>query len=218
MDADIPTGTGTGPLSATARKVLDAAVDLLRTTGQLSMRSLVQSAGVANMTPYNLFGSKHGLLAALSQKELGRAIGRAARVTTVDSLERVFAALDMGFEAFSGDENYYRALYGAAYASNDPSLVEVFQAPRILYWNSLLDACREQGFLDDATRSDTLTQILMYTYTGAVLRWIDRTIGTRQLYAEINYVLMILLLSHATPTARERVQKRLRQWEAFLHA
>jgi AcrR family transcriptional regulator len=218
MDLHIPTDADNEPLSATRRKVLDAAVELLRTTGQLSMRSLVQSAGVANMTPYNLFGSKHGLLAALSRKELGRAVGRVARVRAVDALERVFAALDMGYEAFSGDESYYRALYRAAYASNDPSLVEVFQAPRIIYWNSLLDACREQGFLVETTRSETLTQILMYTYTGAVQRWIEKTIGTRQLYAEINYVLMILFLSHATPTARERVQKRLRHWEAFLHA
>ena len=218
MDAVIPSEAETGPLSATGRKVLDAAGDLLRATGQLSMRSLVQSAGVANMTPYNLFGSKHGLLAALSQKELGHAIGRTAQVRSADSLEHVFAALDIGFEMFSGDENYYRALYRAAYASSDPSLIEVFQAPRILYWNSLLDACREQGFLVKTTRSDTLTQILMYTYTGAVQRWIEKTIGTRQLYAEINYVLMILFLSHATPKGRDRVQKRLRQWEAFLHA
>jgi AcrR family transcriptional regulator len=218
MDVDIPTEAGTGALSATGQRVLDAAVDLLRTTGQLSMRSLVQSAGVANMTPYNLFGSKRGLLAALSQKELGRAIGRAAKVKAPDGLERVFAALDMGFETFSGDETYYRALYRAAYASNDPSLVEVFQAPRIIHWNAILDDCREQGFLVASTRSDTLTQILMYTYTGAVQRWIEKTIGTRQLYAEINYVLMILFLSHATPLARDRVQARLRQWEASLHA
>ena len=77
---------------------------------------------------------------------------------------------------------------------------------RILYWNSLLEACREQGFLVKTTRSDTLTQSLMYTYTGAVQHWIEKTIGTRQLYAEINYVLMILFLSHATPKGRDRIQ------------
>ena len=98
MDAVIPSEAETEPLSATGRKVLDAAGDLLRATDQLSMRSLVQPAGVANMTPYNLFGSKHGgLLAALSQKELGHAIGRTAQVRSADSLEHVFAALDIGF-------------------------------------------------------------------------------------------------------------------------
>jgi hypothetical protein len=44
------------------------------------------------------------------------------------------------------------------------------------------------------------------------------TITTRQLYAEINYALMILLLSHATARARDRLQKRMRSWEASLHA
>jgi len=207
-----------GPLSPTAQKVLDAAVDLLRATGQLSMRNLVQAAGVAGMTPYNLFGSKHGLLAALSQKELGHAIRKVGGAEVADSLERVFAALDMGFETFAGDEAYFRALYRAAYASSDPSLIEIFQAPRTVYWNLLLDTCRDEGFLLRTTRSDTLTQILMYTYTGAVQRWIEGVITTRQLYAEINYALMILLLSHAAPKARDRIQKRMRQWEAFLHA
>jgi AcrR family transcriptional regulator len=217
MDGEIYT-EAQGPPSPTAQKVLDAAVDLLRATGQLSMRKLAQSANVAGMTPYNLFGSKQGLLAALSQKELGHAIRRVGGAQAADSLDRVFAALDMGFETFSSDEDYYRALYRAAYASSDPSLIEIFQAPRTVYWNLLLDACRDEGFLVKNTRSDTLTQILMYTYTGAVQRWIEGTITTRQLYAEINYALMILLLSHATPKARDRIQKRMRTWEAFLHA
>ena len=134
MDGEIDIEAQVQP-SATARKVLDAAVELLRTTGQLSMRALAQSAGVAGMTPYNLFGSKHGLLAALSRKELGHAIERVDAAQVADSLERVFVALDMGFETFSGDEDYYRSLYRAAYASSDPSLIATFQAPRVVYWN-----------------------------------------------------------------------------------
>jgi AcrR family transcriptional regulator len=206
-----------GAPSATAQRVLDAAVDLLRATGQLSMRKLAQSANVAGMTPYNLFGSKQGLLSALSENELALVIRRVDRTPVADSLDRVFAALDVAFETFSADEDYFRALYSAAYASSQPSLIAIFQSPRTIYWNSLLDAARDQGFLTKNTRSDTLVQILMYTYIGAVQRWIAMIITTRQLYAETNYVLMILLLSHATPKARDRIQRRLRTWEAFLH-
>ena len=114
MEGDIHT-EAQGPPSPTAQKVLDAAVDLLRATGQLSMRKLAQSANVAGMTPYNLFGSKQGLLAALSQKELGHAIRRVGGAQVADSLDRMFA--------------------------------EIFQAPRTVYWNLLLDACRDEGFL-----------------------------------------------------------------------
>ena len=206
------------PLTPTAQKVLDAAVLLLRETGQLSMRRLAQTAGVAGMTPYNLFGSKHGLLAALSQNELNAAMRRLDSTPHQDSLRRIFTTLDLGFDTFGKEPDYYKALYRAAYASNDPTMVEVFQAPRIAYWNSLLEACRKDGFLEKATRSDTLTQVLMYTYTGAVGRWIEHTISTRQLYAEINYTLMILLLSHVAPHARDAVQQRMRHWERFLHA
>jgi len=46
MEGDIHT-EAQGPPSPTAQKVLDAAVDLLRATGQLSMRKLAQSANVA---------------------------------------------------------------------------------------------------------------------------------------------------------------------------
>lgn len=204
-------------LSPMGQKVLDAAVELLRTTGELSMRKLVESAGVAGMTPYNLFGSKHGLLRALSQKELNRAVKSLQQAPVQDSLERLFAALDMGFQTFSSDEVYFRALYRAAYASGDPAMIEIFQVPRSAYWNSLLDACRDDGFLLEEGRSETITQILMYTYIGAVQRWIELTINTRQLYAEINFTLNILMLSQATPKATDRIQRRMKYWESFLY-
>lgn len=204
-----------GAPTPTARRVLDAAVELLRTTGQLSMRKLAERAGVAGMTTYNLFGSKHGLLAALSRRELGRAVG--GRGTPPgDALERVFAALDVGLEVFSGDEAYFRALYGAVYASGDLSLTQVFQAPRVDYWNGLLDDCRAEGLIARGARTRALTQILMHAYAGYVQQWIRCAITTEHLYAEINYALMILLLAHATPKGHDRIEARLRAWEARL--
>ena len=205
------------PPKSSSQKILNAAVELLRSGGNLSMRKLAQTAGVAGQTPYNVFGSKQGLLVALSQRQLDWANQQLDRVKERDSLQRVFLSLDAGYESFNADPIYYRALYEAAYTSSDPSMVEVFQAPRIVFWQNLFESCRAEGYLVEACPSGSLTQILMYTYTGAIRRWIDESISTRQLYAEVNYVLMILLLAYATPAAQDRLKARMRQWEAFLH-
>ncbi|WP_439814217.1 TetR/AcrR family transcriptional regulator [Zavarzinia sp. CC-PAN008] len=203
-------------LSPTAQRILDAAVDVLRATGQLSMRRLVECAGVANMTPYNLFKSKHGILAALSGRELDAGLRRLEAQAPGDGLARMLAGLDNAFAALEADPDYYRALYGAAYGGGDPALIRIFQEPRVVYWSALLERCRDEGLLQAEARGGLIIQYLMDMFSGAIRRWLGGEITTVQLSAQVNYGIMLLLLPHMTAAGAPRVAARLHLAKALL--
>lgn len=55
------------------------------------MRELARAARLSEMTPYNLFGSKAGVLAALFEDAMGRIVARSFTKTRADPIDRLFA-------------------------------------------------------------------------------------------------------------------------------
>src|SRR5689334_17684663 len=73
------------------RRILEAAAQLIRASGGagLSMRTLAERAEVSLATPYNLFGSKSGVLTALQFSTLEKLEEAMEELGARDPIEQV---------------------------------------------------------------------------------------------------------------------------------
>jgi AcrR family transcriptional regulator len=83
--------------------------------GDFSMRRLAEDAGMAEVTPYNLFGSKRGVLEALYAVLRRESEQRLAAMRRPDPLARVFDAIDLLADDIAAAPGFYRALFGALF-------------------------------------------------------------------------------------------------------
>jgi AcrR family transcriptional regulator len=102
--------------SDTRARVLDAARDLLMSSGSVSIDAIARSASVARMTVYYQFGSKSGLIEALFDHLAER--GLAARLPAAFGRKRPLEALDAVIETFvcfwASERDVMRRIRGVA--------------------------------------------------------------------------------------------------------
>jgi len=178
--------------------LLDAARRILATS-DLSMRRLADEAGVAEATPYNLFGSKRGVVAALYEDQRRRSEARLAERTS-DPIGRLFAAIDLLAEDLAAQPHFHRALFGAVYRpAGEPGPAADEPDPGIGFWMALVDAAREAGHFRDGARIDLYARCLMHLITGAMLDWSDGRIEAADWRAVTRHGMALLTL----PVARD---------------
>lgn len=96
-------------------RIIRAAGLIIRSEGveKLTMRRLAQDADVALKTPYNLFESKTGLLISLLNKAMESLIEDLEPDEQDTAVAGLFGSLEEIQSFFSGDEDYYRAIFWA---------------------------------------------------------------------------------------------------------
>jgi AcrR family transcriptional regulator len=199
-------------------QILDAARRLVRATGgtDFPMHRLASEAEVALVTPYNLFGSKSGVLYALlndSLERLDRAVGVRPAAKPVDAvLELAGIAADM----YTSDSAFYRPLMQCVLGVRDlehrPRAIE--RSERL--WSRTVDAAVRGGLLSRSVDGDLLARQLMITFIGALDLWVHEDLGDDAFRAQSLYGSALLVLAHGTPSARPRLQARLRAIEKRL--
>ncbi|WP_160289727.1 TetR/AcrR family transcriptional regulator [Novosphingobium pentaromativorans] len=199
-------------------RVLEAAFELLSETGTLKMRDLAERAEVAHVTPYNVFGSKRELLAEISRSLIAESRDKLELHTYRNGLEYLFAALDRTSSTLTDDPSFYRALYREAYGGRDFALLETVQRPRLDFWNEVLLRCREEGIFKASMKTESVTQSLVYLFAGSVSRWINESIDTTEMLAELNVPFLKLLEWEAFPKWRPFIEDRIRYWSNLLPA
>lgn len=102
-------------------RVLDAAEGLLaQGSAGFSMRELANEAGVSFATPFNLFGSKAGIILALSARRIASMHARLTEVTLPDTaVARVLLAVDIAASVMLTAPDVNRAVMGAISAPSD---------------------------------------------------------------------------------------------------
>ncbi len=96
------------------RRVLDAAERLLRSgKAEFSMRDLAVEAGVSFATPFNQFGSKAGIMHALSGRRIEAMAGRYAALSApADAAGRVRLAIEIAVAVMLEEPDVNRAVMG----------------------------------------------------------------------------------------------------------
>lgn len=201
------------------RRIIDAARDLIRETGDagLSMRALAARAGVSLATPYNLFGSRQAIVLAVLQ-DVREYQQRFAALRSTDPIERIFAALDLALEYYKNDPRFYKALWGAIFNSTDDVRTGLLNPHRSAFWEGLIADAIAAGALTRAISPRLLHQQLDFVLRAAMHGWVVGEIEQERLTPTAVCGFALLLIGASTPAWRAPLQARLNDSLARLDA
>ena len=166
-------------------QILDAARRLIRATGgtDFPMRRLAEESEVSLVTPYNLFGSKSGVLYALLNDSLE---GLDREVDVRPSAKPVDAVLELAgiaAELYASDPAFYRPLIrfllGVADAERRPRSLE----QSLQRWTRTVEAAVSGGLLPATIDRGLLARQLLITFVGVLELWMSTRISTTTRFA-----------------------------------
>ncbi len=190
-------------------RILAAAAELLAEGGAeaLTMRELASAAGLSEATPYNLFGSKAGVVEALFQAEMTTIVARSFEHTPSDPIERLFVSTEMLAETWASESGVFRELIRCARESG-ADLARFSELPTSLLRAGLTDA-RAAGAITDAVPLADVARHVFLSNQGAYEPWISGQTDDATLRRDLIVGLSLSLLSVATPETRKRILERL---------
>ncbi len=202
------------------RRILDAAEALIRKTGttDFSMALLAERASLSGPTPYNLFGSKGGILYALLNRSVDGLFSdiERGRGKSSDPIEMVLHAAQTAGDEFASDPRFYRPLYQFLLGIHDPVHRPAYMDRALFYWKQALLRLAEATLLPDVIPHEQLARMMVINTLGALDLWVQSELDDAQLRAQVLYGTAVLLMSVATPMQRETLSARLRVLERQL--
>lgn len=200
------------------RRILDSAEALIRETSttDFSMAVLAERADLSGPTPYNLFGSKGGILYALLNRAVDSLFSDFARGAVTDPIDAVLLAGQMAADEFANDPGFYLPLYQFLLGVRDPVHRPAYMERALGYWKQSLTPLLESGQLTGALPRDQLARMMVINFVGGLDLWVQSELDDNQFRAQVMYGTSVLLLSVANVGQRNRLLTRLRQLERQL--
>lgn len=194
-------------LIAVAREIIHATGDF-----DLPMRQLAATAQVSLRTPYQLFGSKHGVIRAILKSDQVVFRERTAGLRSENELENLFDRVRLGIDFFADKQPFYRALFRASqgYSGGDETepARENARAFRIL--------CRraqEAGLIfpeiDAALLGETLTDI----FASNLRNWANSSFDIELVDLKIGFGFSVVLCGVTPEPYATRMRERRRRLE-----
>jgi AcrR family transcriptional regulator len=195
------------------QRIVQAARVLIQETGEtgFSMRALAERAGVSLATPYNLLGSKQGVLAALLDADI-EAYQTRLRRRGGDALDTMFLAVTLGRQFYSREPAFYRAVMSAVYASGR-DYRHMFRGPRRLFWKGLVDDVIAAGFVSEAVQPEPFATNLVFIFFAAIMEWVSGEISLPEMESRVHYGFALSLLAVATPKRGGRSERGLGKYQ-----
>jgi AcrR family transcriptional regulator len=193
------------------RAVLDAARAIIRESGTIgfAMRALAQRAGVGEVTPYNLFGSKRGVLEAILTEELERYQQGFAGIGAEDELGALFEYIEVNMAMYRSDPQLYRVVLRDLMLTGDPSLRSFFSAPQRRFFLGLVENAVRAGYLSDIVAPHLIVRTLGRAITSCIGDWLWEGISLESLEANVGLGFTMALRGVATPRAAGRCDELL---------
>ena len=180
---------------------------------EFSMRELADAAGVAFVTPFNLFQSKGGVLLGLIEQRLQAHHARLAPSDPGgDPIERVVSLGLHAARAYTSDPALGRPLLRGLAALEDLRLSEIYGTTVSLWSLALRDAV-EQGILDPDCDVELLARTLHITFAGAQWLWALDQISGAELERQVEYGIRVCLLARVEEPNRADLEARIRELE-----
>jgi AcrR family transcriptional regulator len=199
-------------------QILDAARRLIRATGgtDFPMRRLAEEAEVSLVTPYNLFGSKSGVLYALLSDSLERLDHAVDVRPSAKPVDAVLELAGIAADIYASDAAFYRPLIQFLLGVPDPQHRPRSVEQSLLRWTRTVDAAVDGGLLPATVDRDLLARQLLFTFVGVLEFWIQEDLDDDAFRAQSLYGSTLLVLALASPAARPRLLERLRTIERRL--
>jgi AcrR family transcriptional regulator len=200
-----------------ARELLEAAQAIVRETGNfdLPMRTLAARAQVSLRTPYEVFGSKNGIIRALlkSEQEEFREIVRNYR--SADRIEMFFDRTLLGMDFYAREQPFYRALFRATQAFSGGDETEPAREMLPVYVNMVRRATEEK-FLVDSVDATNVAEILTDIFAANLRTWASSDFDIWLAGQRICFGFSLVLGGAAAPQWVERLQKTAHKYDAAI--
>ena len=199
-------------------RILDAAEHLIRETGgtDFSVRHLAKVSEVAQATPFNLFGSKEGLLYALLSRTLEDIIARGLRFRSSDPLMHVVEAATNAVEMFARDPAFMRPLYQVLLGVNDPVHRPRFMQRSLGFWRAAIAQIPDQGLLRGLQQREAVVAAMQAQFLGLLEFWIYREIDDAAFRDHAAYGVMLTLMAVLEQDGRDLLHPMLEETAARL--
>ena len=195
VDGESPTvGIKEAGKAARREAIVNAAERLVRDCGgtDFSMLELARLAGVSPATPYNLFGTKSGILYALLNRSADRMFSVAASLPSATSPEvGTMAVADTLAHILTSDPVFYRPLYGFLMGVPDREWRPPFIERARAFWLSAIPTEEERPFGLSRSR---IAQLLVVQALGCIEMWVHGEIEDSALAHELKRPVAAILL------------------------
>lgn len=207
---------------ARRRRIVEAARALIRETGDtgLSMRAIAARAEVSLATPYNLFGSKRGVVMAVLE-DAREFQAKFATLKNLSAVERIFSALSITFAYHVQDPEFYRTLWASLLdpRGGDAELrAELITPQNTQFWRGLLDEARREGAIAEDIDMDLLQQALSGRFAAVMLAWVMGGSSVRELEPAACFGYASTLCASATDSFRPEIRRRMLDFQSQLLA
>lgn len=177
--------------------------------GGFSMQALAEEADVSPMTPYNLFGSKQGVMHAVLDEDL-KSFTAGVDSLRVDALERIFRTVALARKTYEAEPNFYRTVFrGAELGSASENERVLFRAPRRAVWIALAQEVMAAGQVGDTVEAALLGTSLSQIMFSCIVDWLSGLHGLREFEAQTQLGMALLLLGLAAPEVRPRLLEKI---------
>lgn len=201
-------------------RIIAAARQLIAEVGYdgLNMRALADAAHVSVPTLYNLFGSKHAILAAEMQEAFRNVAGALELKKRGDAIERAATILQAGIKNLLSMPGYYRELVHMMLTSRETDeLRRTIEDQYVALMAGNLRAGQADGELADWFDPDILARQMFFTFMMVVLGWARGEIDDDGLQLIAPYGQCMLLLGVARGATATRLTERTRRLQAKLN-
>lgn len=184
----------------------------------LNMRALADAAHVSVPTLYNLFGSKHAILAAEMQDAFHSIAAAFDLKKRGDAVERAATLLGAGIKNLVAVPGYYRELVHVMLTSREPDeLRRSIEDQYVALMAGNLRAGQADGELADWFDADVLARQMFFTFMMVVLGWARGEIDDDGLAQVATYGQCMLLLGVARGPTAARLVERVRRLQGRLN-
>lgn len=195
-----------------------AARRLIQRQGEsgFSMQALAEEADVSPMTPYNLFGSKQGVMHAVLDEDL-KSFTAGVDSLRVDALERIFRTVALARKSYEAEPNFYRTVFrGAELGSASENERVLFRAPRRAVWIALAQEAMAAGQVGDTVDAALLGTSLSQIMFSCIVDWLSGLHGLREFEAQAQLGMALLLLGLAPPEVRPLLLEKMAKSQRVL--
>ena len=162
--------------------ILDVAERLIRETGgtDFPIRTLAAQADVAFATPFNLFGSKEGLLYSLLARSLDQITAAGLAFTEPRPADRVIETTRSAVASFLADPELLRPLYLVLLSVSHPDHRPRFMARALKFWQTAARAAGDPALTIDDALVNAVAQSMLAHFVGVLELWVHRDISDEQ--------------------------------------
>lgn len=198
------------------RRIVAAAQSLLRDRcdASFSMAELARRAGVSPATPYNLVGTKAGVLQLVVEEEYRGFFAKLPPGRSQGALQALLDASALVVTHYEADRKFYRTLYYVIFGSHLPIVTENMLSLGRALWRGFVRAAIDEGELCDIVTVEPFADNLLRAISSVTLAWLAENWSHARFEQEMSLSIRLLVAS----VARQDLQPTLRAEIAACHA